>query len=1252
MTNRGLTITILCASVGTVACSSQEKPSGGGGATQTMPETAGGVVEAARSQFRIAPPPRPKKVFRLDPRSPRFTPESMEAARQVVTPGLASRFEPAGERFTAVFNSQALAKPIAAKVAYARTADSPFRISAEQTAVAIEVRLRGASRARAEQGQGYVVYRGGHSSGGDILHRATPDGTEDFVTLPRAGTGALTYDVDLEPGVAGLRLVANTLEFLDGKGAPRLRVDPPVAIDARGKLVEAALSVSGCAYDRSPAAPWGRPVTAPGASRCAVTASLPANQALAFPVLFDPSWTATTNMPTGAGNIGRMAHISAQVGNSLVLIAGGTRNGTTLTNTALLYNHASGPPSYSATGSMITARYSAQAFVTGTTVIVASGSIDINTLQTTATADVYVISGAGAGTWALSAGSNMNTSRTGAVVHVFDDGKALIAGGANVDNMGAQTILKSTEIYDPSDESFSTNGAWDMSSFRFGHAVSRRSGTVALVTGGTTDPSAVQSLSTAETFDENTLLWTNRTAMSEGHVYHSQVTLANGKILVAGGMKVLTGSLLSSATVELFDGNNGVNGAWAAQTSLLAARDGHKALLFGNGAVVIAGGRTNSTALDTSEVFDPAATATGTWTSGGVASVTRDSGFTLVGPLTGEVGVLIGGDNGTFTPQRNVDVYTLTAGGSACSINSDCGTGFCVDGVCCDTACGGGSTTDCQACSIAAGATVDGTCAARPNLATCRASAGACDVAETCNGVLTTCPADTVLTVGTTCRAAAGTCDQAETCDGTLGTCPADTKKVGVCRPLSGACDRPEFCDGVVDNCPNDGHAPVGTVCRGSFGPCDAEETCNGTTNTCPDDGFLPATTVCRAAAGACDQAETCTGTGITCPADVKSTAVCRPSAGACDAPESCDGIASTCPADTMAVSGTVCRVAAGACDLAETCTGTSSTCPGDLKSTAVCQTTVGLCEQARSCSGLANECPSAPVAAAVGTACGTSGGTCDASRGCLVSKAFMSGSTMNQVYINGGLTVTVGPGTVGTVNGMPVTAISLTERVDAPPHGAGLPEGGAVTPLYQLGPSGAIFTGGTVTVSLKVNLPDGEAVVIAHCPDGGGACELKTVTVSGGSITVTVGHFSTIFGALETGSPDAGAPDAGADASTPADAADGSTSADAAVRSDAVADVATPSDAVASDGTIAPMTDAGLASDATAPTSDAAIVRNDAAPAPSGDATVATDDAGVKKTSDSGCSCRVGGQSSNAGGFASLLLVAIGASLLRRRRR
>jgi hypothetical protein len=80
--------------------------------------------------------------------------------------------------------------------------------------------------------------------------------------------------------------------------------------------------------------------------------------------------------------------------------------------------------------------------------------------------------------------------------------------------------------------------------------------------------------------------------------------------------------------------------------------------------------------------------------------------------------------------------------GTACTQDAQCQSGFCVDGVCCDSRCGGGSANDCQACSVAVGGAVDGTCGAVRARVVCRPSAVACDVAEVCNGTRLSCPAD------------------------------------------------------------------------------------------------------------------------------------------------------------------------------------------------------------------------------------------------------------------------------------------------------------------------------------------------------------------------------------------------------------------------------------------------------------------------------------------------------------------------------
>lgn len=121
------------------------------------------------------------------------------------------------------------------------------------------------------------------------------------------------------------------------------------------------------------------------------------------------------------------------------------------------------------------------------------------------------------------------------------------------------------------------------------------------------------------------------------------------------------------------------------------------------------------------------------------------------------------------------------------------------------------------------------------DLGTANGTAGAC-----CTASCTLVPADT------TCRPSAGACDIAESCTGTDAECPADSKSTSVCRPSAGVCDVAENCDGVTDACPSDGFASSDTVCRPSADQCDAAENCTGTSAACPADGFQPNGTTCN----------------------------------------------------------------------------------------------------------------------------------------------------------------------------------------------------------------------------------------------------------------------------------------------------------------------------------------------------------------------------------------------------------------------
>jgi hypothetical protein len=125
-----------------------------------------------------------------------------------------------------------------------------------------------------------------------------------------------------------------------------------------------------------------------------------------------------------------------------------------------------------------------------------------------------------------------------------------------------------------------------------------------------------------------------------------------------------------------------------------------------------------------------------------------------------------------------------------------------------------------EACDLGAANGLPGSCCTsdcqlRPTGSTCRPSAGACDVAETCDGSNPLCPDDAFLPVGTSCRTGAFTCDATAACTGQSPDCPpeAPAPKGTVCRPAAGPCDVAEVCDGSSTSCPADMRKLDGDAC-------------------------------------------------------------------------------------------------------------------------------------------------------------------------------------------------------------------------------------------------------------------------------------------------------------------------------------------------------------------------------------------------------------------------------------------------------
>ena len=301
--------------------------------------------------------------------------------------------------------------------------------------------------------------------------------------------------------------------------------------------------------------------------------------------------------------------------------------------------------------------------------------------------------------------------------------------------------------------------------------------------------------------------------------------------------------------------------------------------------------------------------------------------------------------NGGNSKPANVDSVRITVS------YVTCGNGVIDGSEQCDDGAANGTAGSCCAAD----------CTFKANGTACTDDGNPCTT-DICNGSSNLCqhPAGNA---GTVCRAAANECDLAETCTGTSTSCPADTVKAA----------------GTA--CTDDGNVCTADVCNGTVGaPACTHPAGN-------------AGTICRTSAGVCDPAETCTGTTTTCPADAKSTAgtICRPSAGACDVAEMCDGTSNNCPADAKRPAGTVCGSSGGVCDVAPTCDGTSNSCPAGTATTLGAAPATSKFHTSVTLTATVTGCDSTPVTE--GSVTFIDGGTCSSPGTILAGPTAVNGS-------------------------------------------------------------------------------------------------------------------------------------------------------------------------------------------------------------------------------------------------------------------
>ncbi|MFY9341766.1 MAG: kelch repeat-containing protein [Planctomycetota bacterium] len=220
----------------------------------------------------------------------------------------------------------------------------------------------------------------------------------------------------------------------------------------------------------------------------------------------------------------------------------------------------------------------------------------------------------------FSATGSMATPRTLHAACLLADGRVMVAGGTSTlqpDAVAAITAtLSSVEFWSPATGTWSAGPA--IGGPRLAPALTRLGNNQVMVSGGVQPsflfgvPINAVSTTAVQRWNPGTNTWTNGTNMSQGRAGHhyNQVTLADGRVLMTGGVNVP--SLLGATTAAPISGAevyNYTNNSWAT-VNMPTARALHSATRLANGRVVVAGGAQGTLLAPTSianvEVFNPA----------------------------------------------------------------------------------------------------------------------------------------------------------------------------------------------------------------------------------------------------------------------------------------------------------------------------------------------------------------------------------------------------------------------------------------------------------------------------------------------------------------------------------------------------------------------------------------------------------------------------------------------------------------------
>jgi N-acetylneuraminic acid mutarotase len=302
-------------------------------------------------------------------------------------------------------------------------------------------------------------------------------------------------------------------------------------------------------------------------------------------------------------------------------------------------------------GDLREARNAAHVVVVGTNQMLIVGS-DWSCGASTNGSDSVEIGDPVTGVWEKT--TSLPNLRDAPAVVALPDGRALMTGGAAGEDVG-WSAYSSTYVFDATTRLWSRSGLLNTARTATAAAV-LLDGRV-LVAGGmyldrtSSEPGRI--LGTSELWDSSSETWARTGGLANTRAGASAVTLADGRVLIVGGVASLESAPIQQASAEVYDPTTG---QWSSAGTLATARSDFALVALPDGGALIAGGITASAPLSAVERFDPVSN---TWSpaEGLPVPVARAAGTRLA-----DGRVLLAGGNSFSQTQIMDNAGTFGAG--------------------------------------------------------------------------------------------------------------------------------------------------------------------------------------------------------------------------------------------------------------------------------------------------------------------------------------------------------------------------------------------------------------------------------------------------------------------------------------------------------------------------------------------------------------------------------------------------------------